>query len=118
MENTFIYLDSCDTCQRILKTLNLPETIKRQNVKSQPITLEQLSFLAEQAGNYEALFNRRAQLYRARGLHKKQLTEIDYKELLLDHYTFIKRPVFIFNNTAYVGNNKKTVALAAASLVS
>lgn len=118
MKNSFIYLNSCDTCMRILKELQLPETIILQDLKKHPISSEQLEFLVKQAGSYEDLFNRRAQLYRARGLHEKQLTETDYKELLLEHYTFIKRPILIYNDTAYVGNAKSTVALAKKAIAS
>lgn len=112
MKNLFIYLDSCDTCNRILKELNLPESIALQNVKTDPITATQVDFLFKQEGSYESLFNKRAQLYRQRGLHEKNLTEDDFKSLLLDHYTFIKRPILIYNDVAYIGNSKKTVQQA------
>lgn len=116
MENLFIYLDSCNTCQRILKELDLPETVKLQNTKENPATIDQIEFLKNQSGSYESLFNRRAQLYRGRNLHEQTLTESDYKDLLLDHYTFLKRPILIYNNNAYVGNSKKTVAAAQKAL--
>jgi len=116
MENLFIYLDSCNTCQRILKELELPDSIKHQNTKEHPVTEKQVEFLKEQSGSYESLFNRRAQLYRGRNLHEKDLKEADYKELLLDHYTFIKRPILIYNGKAFIGNSKKTVAAAQAAL--
>ena len=116
MENLFIYLDSCNTCQRILKELELPDSIKLQNTKEQPVTEKQVEFLKEQSGSYESLFNRRAQLYRGRNLHEKNLNEADYKELLLDHYTFIKRPILIYNGKAFIGNSKKVVAAAQAAV--
>ncbi len=116
MKDLFIYLESCNTCQRIKNELSLPEKIKLQNTKTEPVTEEQLEYLKEKAGSYEALFNRRAQLYRGRNLHKEQLTEADYRSLLLEHYTFIKRPILIYNNEAFIGNSKKTVADAAAAL--
>jgi len=116
MENLFIYLDSCNTCQRILKELALPPTVILQNTKEQPVTLEQVEFLKAQSGSYESLFNRRAQLYRGRNLHEKELSEADYKNLLLDHYTFIKRPILIYDDQAYIGNSKKVVAAAQSAL--
>lgn len=116
MENQFIYLDSCNTCQRILKELELPDSVKLQNTKEFPVTEDQLEFLKEQSGSYESLFNRRAQLYRGRNLHEKDLMEADYKELLLDHYTFIKRPILIYDNYAYIGNSKNVVAAAQKAL--
>lgn len=112
MKNLFIYLESCNTCQRIKEELDLPATVTLQNTKEQPVTAAQVAFLKEQSGSYESLFNRRAQLYRSRGLHEKELTETDYKDLLLDHYTFIKRPILIYNDTAFIGNSKKVVAAA------
>lgn len=116
MKNTFIYLDSCNTCQRIKDELALPKDILLQNTKEQPVTEAQVEFLKEQAGSYEALFNRRAQMYRGRGLHEKNLSEGDYKNLLLDHYTFIKRPILIYEKEAFIGNSKKVVADAKVAL--
>ncbi|SCY28856.1 Arsenate reductase, glutaredoxin family [Nonlabens sp. Hel1_33_55] len=116
MENLFIYLDSCNTCQRILKELELPESVKLQNTKEDPVTIKQIEYLKEQSGSYESLFNRRAQLYRGRNLHEKDLNEDDYKELLLDHYTFLKRPILIYKDQAYIGNSKKVVAAAKSAL--
>lgn len=116
MKDLFIYLDSCNTCQRIKSELDLPADVELQNTKDHPVTEEQLEFLKNQTGSYESLFNRRAQLYRGRNLHEKDLTEADYKELLLDHYTFIKRPILIYKGEAFIGNSKKTVAAAQAAL--
>ncbi|QJP34062.1 hypothetical protein F0365_06410 [Nonlabens sp. Ci31] len=116
MKNLFIYLDSCSTCQRIKNELHLPKDVALQNTKEQALTVEQLKFLKEQAGSYEALFNRRAQLYRGRGLHEKDLSDTDYKELLLEHYTFIKRPILIYNGEAFIGNSKKVVADAKVAI--
>jgi len=116
MKNLFIYLDSCNTCQRIKGELDFPSSTDLQNTKEKPVTEKQIEFLKKQVGSYEALFNRRAQQYRGRGLHEKDLTEKDYKDLLLDHYTFIKRPILIHNDTAYVGNSKKVVAAAKEAL--
>ncbi|WP_298951948.1 ArsC/Spx/MgsR family protein [uncultured Nonlabens sp.] len=116
MKNLFIYLDSCNTCKRIKSELKLTEDISSQNTKQEPVTIDQVEFLKEQAGSYESLFNRRAQLYRGRGLHEKDLTEEDYKNLLLDHYTFIKRPILIYNDQAYIGNSKKVVTAAQEAL--
>ena len=66
------------------------------------------------AGSYEALFSRRATLYKERDLKNKTLTENDYKALILEHYTFLSRPVLVSNNTIFVGNSKKNAEHAAA----
>lgn len=114
--NIFFYLKSCSTCKRILDDLNLPETVTLQNIKTEPITEEQLDHMKKLAGSYEALFSRRATLYKERDLKNKTLTENDYKALILEHYTFLSRPVLVSNNTIFVGNSKKTVEAAKTFL--
>ena len=49
-------------------------------------------------------------------IYKKELSEQDYKDLILDHYTFLKRPVIIYNDKIFIGNSKKTVAAAKAAI--
>lgn len=110
------HLSSCNTCQKILKELNLPDSFETQDIKEEEITKEQLEEMEALAGSYEALFSRRARLYRERELNKKELSEPDYKELILDHYTFLKRPVIINNDEIFIGNSKKTVAAAKAAV--
>ena len=81
-----------------------------QDIKSEPITLSQVEEMKDMEGSYEALFSKRAQLYRKRGLNEQTLSEDDYKNLILEHYTFLKRPVMIVEDAIYVGNSKKVVA--------
>jgi arsenate reductase-like glutaredoxin family protein len=42
-------------------------------------------------------------------LKSQQLNEKDYRQLILDEYTFLKRPVIVNGNEVYVGNTKKRV---------
>lgn len=110
------YLSTCDTCKRILKELNPPASYELQDIKEEPLTLDQLQELKHRAGTYEALFSKRARLYKERDLKNKQLSEEDYKNLLLEHYTFLKRPVLVNDQKIFIGNSKKEVAAAKASL--
>jgi arsenate reductase len=110
------YLKTCDTCKRILKQWSLSNTFVFQEIKEQPITLVQLEEMHKLAGNYEALFSKRAKLYKERGLKNQDLSERDYKTLLLEHYTFLKRPVLIIANQIFIGNSKKTVENALKTL--
>ncbi|MFD2698228.1 arsenate reductase family protein [Mesonia sediminis] len=110
------YLSSCSTCKRILKELDLPSEFVLQDIKKQPLDKEDLDVLYQSTKSYEKLFNKRAQLYKSRELKNKQLTEADYAELLLEHYTFLKRPVFIINDDIFVGNHKNTIAQVKATL--
>ena len=59
------------------------------------------------SGSYESLFSRRALKYKALGLKDKVLTEEDYKNYILEEYTFLKRPVILFEGQIFVGNAAK-----------
>lgn len=110
------HLGSCSTCQRILKELEPLDGVQLQEIKSEPITQEQLEQMEALSGSYESLFSKRAMLFRQRGLHEKQLSEADYKSLILEHYTFLKRPVILVDDHIFVGNSKKTVQAAKEAL--
>ncbi|MEM9362882.1 MAG: ArsC/Spx/MgsR family protein [Bacteroidota bacterium] len=110
------YLETCNTCQRILTELQPLDDVELQEIKSQSITPNQLEEMKNLAGNYEALFSRRAMLFRQRGLHEKELSEQDYKNLILEHYTFLKRPVLVLEDKIFVGNSKKVVHAAKEAL--
>lgn len=110
------HLSTCDTCKRILKEIDAPESFVLQDIKTETITAEQLDEMRKLAGSYEALFSKRARLYKERDLKNKDLQEDDYKELILEHYTFLKRPVIINNEEIFIGNSKKTVAAAKESI--
>jgi len=110
------YLKTCSTCSRILKTLNLPSEFILQDIKSEAITINQIEEMKALAGSYEALFSKRAQLYKQKDLKNKNLTESDYKNYILEHYTFLSRPVFIIDDAIFIGNSKKTVEIIKEAL--
>ncbi|MHA7829696.1 MAG: arsenate reductase family protein [Flagellimonas sp.] len=110
------HLGSCSTCKRILKELEPLDDVELQEIKSEAITPEQLEQMAALSGSYESLFSRRAMLFRQRGLHEKELSESDYKDLILEHYTFLKRPVTLVDDQIFVGNSKKTVEATKEAL--
>ncbi|WP_224484165.1 arsenate reductase family protein [Robertkochia aurantiaca] len=114
----FYYLRTCDTCSRIMKELELPQEVELREIKSDPVTSEELQQMHDLTKSYEALFNKRARLYRERNLKEKNLEETDYKNLILEEYTFLKRPVLIIDDQIFVGNSKKTVAAARQALSS
>lgn len=80
-----------------------------QEIKTEKITPAQLDEMKEKTGSYESLFSRRAMKYKEMGLKDKPLTEKDYRQLILDEYTFLKRPVVFVNEKIFVGSEKKTV---------
>lgn len=109
------HLKSCSTNQRILKELNPGPDVELQNIKEQNIDPETLDFIKDKVGSYEALFSRKAMKFRQMGLHEKQLTEKDYRDLMLQEYTFLKRPFMINGDEVFVGNSKATVEAAIKS---
>lgn len=114
--NKIYYLSTCDTCKRILKELEPLKDIELIDIKYTPISVEQLNKMKQLTGTYESLFSKRARLYKERGLKDKVLTETDYKAMLLEHYTFLKRPVIVIGDQIFVGNSAKVVAAAKETL--
>lgn len=110
------YLSTCDTCKRILKELALPANFIMQDIKVQPVSQGELEEMKVLAGSYEALFSKRARLYKEMDLKNKELSEVDYRDLLLEHYTFLKRPVILNDDQIFIGNSKKTIEQAKKSL--
>ena len=108
------HLGKCNTCQRILKELNWNE--KTQEIRTEKITEKQLDEMAVLAGSYEALFSRRAIKYKNMKLKEKILSEADYKQLILEEDTFLKRPVFLIDGAIFIGNTKKTLEAVQAAL--
>lgn len=104
------HLSTCSTNQKILKEVNaVKRKAQLQDIKTEPISPEQLDEMKKLAGSYEALFSRKAMKYRSMGLHEKQLTEKDYRKLILEEYTFLKRPVAIVGDQIFIGNTKAVV---------
>ncbi len=110
------HLASCSTCQRIIKELGGLEDFEMQNIKEEKIKAKQIDEMKKMAGSYEALFSRRSMKYRPMGLHEKEISEKEYRQLILEEYTFLKRPVIIIDDEIFVGNAKKVVAAAKEKL--
>lgn len=111
------YLKTCSTCTRILKELNLPSEFILQDIKSEEITVKQLDEMKALSGSYESLFSKRSKLYKEKDLKNQKLTERDFKHYILEHYTFLSRPVIIIDNNIFIGNSKKTVEAIKLALV-
>lgn len=108
-------LNSCSTCQRILKEIAPGKDVELQNIKEKNIDAKTLDWLKEKVGSYEALFSKKAMKYRALGLHEMKLSEADYRKYMLEEYTFLKRPFMINGEEVFIGNAKKDVEAAARS---
>ena len=107
MKKTY-YLSTCSTCARIIKELKLKEKkFTFQDIKTESITGAQLDEMKALAGSYEALFSRVALKYKS--LDPKPATEKEYRKLILEEYTFLKRPVTVLNKSIFIGNTKKVI---------
>jgi arsenate reductase len=104
------HLGNCTTSQAIIKDTQIDRKgFEMQDIKFEKISPSQLEEMKKMAGSYESLFSRRAMKYKEMGLKDKKLEEKDYRDYILEEYTFLKRPVVIVNNKIFVGSEKKTV---------
>ena len=110
------HLATCKTCQKILKELEPLDGVELREIKSKGVTPEELEEMRALTTSYEELFSRRAMLFRQRGLNTQKLNEEDYKALILEHYTFLKRPVVLVEDKIFIGNAKKQVDGAKEAL--
>jgi arsenate reductase len=113
--NKIYHLSNCGTCARIIDELKLKEKkFTFQDIKTEKITKEQLQEMKDLSGSYEALFSRVAMKYKT--LNPKPATEAEYKKLILEEYTFLKRPVIISKGKIFVGSAKGNVQAAKEAL--
>ena len=116
MKNTFLYLSTCSTCVRIIKSLGIEDAPFLQNVKEAMVTPEQLRFLYNRTNNYEQLINKRGRVYAQLKREGAVFSEAVYKALLEKEYSCLKRPILIWNNNVFLGNSKATVAAMKTAL--
>ncbi|MCG8858007.1 arsenate reductase family protein [Tenacibaculum finnmarkense] len=102
------YLQTCDTCKRILKEVNI-KGFEKQEIKTNNVTVSQLEEMRKLTDSYQSLFNKRARLYKEKELKNKEISEAEYRDFILEEYTFLKRPVFILEDKIFIGNSKKVI---------
>ena len=116
MNKKVYYLSTCSTCNRIMTELGIGDDFVKQDIKTEKMTETQVDKMAELAGSYETLFSRVAMKYKQWGLKEKNLGEQDYRNYILEEYTFLKRPVFLIDGQIFIGNSKKNIAAVAEAL--
>ena len=92
-----------------MKEIGVGDSWEQQDIKTEKITTSQIEEMYRLSGSYDSLFSRRAMKYKSMGLKEKELSESDYKELILEEYTFLKRPVIILEDKIFIGNSKQVV---------
>ena len=68
MRNKIYYLASCSTCRKIIKALPNSDTLEYHDIRENPITEKELDEMHQLSGSYEALFSKKAQLYKSMDL--------------------------------------------------
>src|SRR5689334_11820714 len=103
------YLKTCSDSMWVIKELNGLKDFEKQEIKTEPITAAQLKVMRDLAGSYDAVFSRKAVLYRTMNLKDKQLSEDEICDLILGEYTFLRRPVIIIGNKIFIGHQEETI---------
>ena len=111
------HLPNCGTCQRIIRDLKLAERgFSLRDIKGQPVQPGELEEMRTLSGSYASLFSKRAIKYKTMGLKDRVLTEDEIRGLILEDYTFLKRPVVIIDGELFAGSEQNTLDLLAARL--
>lgn len=107
--NKIYYLSTCDTCKKIVSQITDLSKFELIDIKTHPLTENTIEQMYALTKSYEKLFSKRAQLYKQLNLKEAHLDETGFKKYLLEHYTFLARPVVIFDNQIFVGNSPKNI---------
>ncbi|MGQ1787530.1 arsenate reductase family protein [Saccharicrinis sp. GN24d3] len=103
------YLSTCSTCRRIIREVEPDSEFVFQDIKNETISKAHLDGIYKLSGSYSSIFNKQARKYREMGLHSQELGEERMRQLILEEYTFLKRPIFIIDNQIFIGNSRKVV---------
>ena len=106
------HLSTCSTCKKIIQEIKPSSDVQLIDVKQELMDAETLDWLKSKTGSYEALFSKRAIKFRELPPNAIPIQDNDFRKLLLEEYTFLKRPVFIDGENFSVGNTKNEVAKA------
>lgn len=117
MKDTIYYLGTCDTCKRIIGQIEDIDRFELREIKSNGITKLELETLQVLSGlSYSELFNKRARKYKEIKTQLEGGHDDQYKSHIIKEYTFLKRPVVVYQDRVYVGNAKKTIELMLSTV--
>ena len=77
------------------------------DIKLQSLTFGEIDQMRDLTGSYEAFFSKKAMKYKV--LKDQTLQESDYRKLIQEEYTFLKRPVFIVDGQIFIGNSPANI---------
>ncbi len=105
------WLPHCSTCQKAKAYLEAKGVVFTlvHDIKANPLPEATVVELANGVGGAEALFSKRAMKFRSLGLHEQTLSSSDLLTHMVAEYTFIKRPVVVFevDGTVLAGSSLK-----------
>ena len=96
------WLPHCSTCVKAKTFLEEHGVHVKatHDIKAERLPKATVAKLAKAVGGADKLFSKRAMKYRSMGLHERDVTETEMLELMVEEYTFIKRPVVVFKDEA------------------
>lgn len=94
--------------KKIMSEIDLSDWQLRE-IKSQSISEEELDEMYSLSGSYQSLFSKKSTQIKVQNIDVASLDEPDFKRLILEHYSFLKRPVFILGNEIFIGNDKENI---------
>jgi arsenate reductase len=101
MTDTIYYLASCVIRVKNYKIVaEKSANLKYHDIKARSITVEELEYMRSLSGSYEAYVQQKRILYKSMDLKNK--TNDDYRKYILEHYTFISRPVSSNSSTKFI----------------
>lgn len=112
------FLSTCSTCKRIIQNLNLADSFELQDIKTNKITKEQLEFMIKLAGSAKKLFSKRSRKYPQLEENLENMNQQEIKRHLLQEYTFLKRPVIIWDEEIFIGSSKAEIERLSQKLES
>lgn len=95
---------------------DLPETVILVDIKKDMYSQNDIETMYALTGSYEQLFSKRSQNFVAQGLKNSIQSDADYGVLLPQDYTFLKRPILVYDDSIFVGNDAKTAAAVQSFL--
>jgi arsenate reductase len=104
------WLPHCTTCQKAVQYLEKKghSVATFRDLKGDPLDRKEVERLAKLVGGADELFSRRARKYRSMNLSERELSSDEMIQLMIDDYTFIKRPVLLCDKRALSGFSTKS----------
>jgi len=91
-----------------MQNWDIPTEVERIDLKANMISSDDLAIMYGLTKSYEVLFSKRSQRFQSQGLMKNINSDEDYGILLPQDYTFLKRPILVYDDHIFVGNSPKT----------